>query len=111
MDQTILLIRKPSGEILLEGQYPRSVGQVIIKALLVGRRNFSYPVPAVSADAALREFSKWFLKVQDKIRVGCSLSAVGTRYEAGVYEAVLKILHLDRNVFSAEFFGVLQLNG
>jgi hypothetical protein len=37
------------------------------------------------------------------------MSAVGTSYEEDVYQAVLEMLHLDRNVFSPEFYGELRM--
>jgi len=35
MDQAILAVRSGSEDVLIDGQYPRSVAQVIIKVLLL----------------------------------------------------------------------------
>jgi hypothetical protein len=110
MGQAILLVRNGSTDVLLEGHYPRSVAQVIVKAILMGRRDFSYPAEVASAEAALEEFSKWLPTVLDKIATGCGMSAVGTSYEEDVYQAVLEMLHLDRNVFSPEFYGEVHMH-
>jgi len=37
------------------------------------------------------------------------MSAVGTRYEEGVYQAVLETLHLDPHITSPEFHGELRI--
>ena len=108
MGQATILIRNDS-EVLLEGQFPRSVAQVIIKSLLFGRRRFNYPVEHIAADATLKEFSQWFPKVLDKIAIGCGMSAVGTSYEDLVYNAVLQALHLDAHISEPEFFGHLMI--
>jgi hypothetical protein len=110
MGQAMLTVRNGKGEVLIHGQYARSICQVIIKSILFGRKNFSYPIEPASADATLQEFSKWFPKVLTKIAEGCAMSAVGTSYEVRVYDAVLKALHLDANISQPEFFGHLTIN-
>jgi hypothetical protein len=108
MGQATLVVRSGS-EVLMERQYPRSVAQVIVKALLLGRRNFNYPVESTVAETTLQGFLKWFSKVQDKIAIGCGMSAVGTSYEDQVYFEVLSTLHIDPNILAPEFFGRLAL--
>jgi len=109
MGESTLVVRNGS-DVLFEGQYPRSVAQVIVKALLLGRRKFSFPVDAASADVGLKEFSKWFDRVLEKISTGCGMSAVGTSYEERVHVEVLNVLHLDPNIQEPEFFGHLRLH-
>lgn len=109
MTQAALAIRDDRGNVLAEGQYPRSVAQVIVKALLMGRRKFSHPTETASADRALKGLAEWLPKLLNKIAVGCGMSAVGTSYEEDVYNRVLEILHLDRHVSSPEFYGGLRI--
>jgi hypothetical protein len=109
MGQSTLLIRDSHQSVLFEGEYPRSVAQVIIKALLLGRRNFSFPTDEASAETTLKGFSRWFPKVMEKIQSGCALSAVGSRFEEGVYNAVLEALHLDPSILVPEFYGHIQI--
>jgi hypothetical protein len=109
MGQATLIVRDGS-ETLFEDQLQRSVAQVIIKALLLGRRNFSFPVDESAATTTLKEFSKWFPKVLEKITAGCGMSAVGTSYEERVYHAVLEMLHLDPNILEPEFFGNVTIH-
>jgi hypothetical protein len=111
MNQAIVLVKDGSDHILLEAQYTRSVAQVITKALLMGRRNFAFPVDPGPATAVLKDFSAWLAKLLSKIQTGCGLSAVGTRYEEDVYNAVLKTLHIDRNISAEESYGRFQVQG
>jgi hypothetical protein len=109
MDQAVLIVKSESGETLLEGQYHRSIAQVIVKALLLGRREFSSPDDAHAAELALQQFQSWFSKVTERITDGCAASSVGTSYEQHVYRAVLTELHLDPNITSPEFFGSTRI--
>jgi hypothetical protein len=111
MGEAALVIRDGAGVVLAQGQFPRSVAQVIVKALLMGRRKFSHPTEIADAENALKRFSEWFPKILNKIAVGCGLSAVGTSYEDDVYNAVLDTLGLDQHISSPEFYGVISACG
>lgn len=111
MSQAIVLVRDGADHILLEAQYPRSVAQVIVKAMLLGRRNFAFPIDPGAATAVLKGFSPWLAKLLNKIQTGCGLSAVGTRYEEDVHNAVLQTLDIDRNISTQEFYGHFQVRG
>jgi hypothetical protein len=110
MDQAILVVKSESGEILLHEQYARSIAQIIVKALLIGRREFSSPNDAAAAEIALQQFQDWFAKVSERIAAGCAASAVGTSYEQQVYGAVMNELHLDQNITAPEFFGAVRVH-
>jgi len=110
MDQALLVVKSEAGEILLQGQYPRSIAQTIVKALFIGRRVFSAPNDITAAEAALQQFQNWFSKVSDRIADGCAASAVGTSYEQHVYQAVLAGLHLDPNIMTSEFYGIVRIH-
>ena len=110
MGQAILLVKGSRNEVLIEAQYPRSIAQVILKALLMGRRKFGYPTEVAVAEAALKSFADWFPKVLSKIAAGCGLSAVGTGYEKRVNDAVLDQLHLDPHISAQEFYGHVNVH-
>src|SRR5438270_9771408 len=42
MGNAVLVVREIGGDVLLEGQLPHITAQIIVKALLMGRRKFSY---------------------------------------------------------------------
>jgi hypothetical protein len=110
MDQAVLVVKGESGEVLLQGQYARSIAQTILKALLIGRRVFNSPSDGPAAEEALQQFHSWFSKVTDSIEAGCAASAVGTSYEQHVYQAVLAGLHLDPNIMTSEFYGTVRIH-
>ena len=105
MDQTVVVVRSHTGEILLEKQYPRVVAQVIVKALLTGRRTFTAPSHVDVAQEVLSQFDPWFHKVVGRIEDGCAASAVGTSYEQKVHDAVMAALHLNVFITVPEFYG------
>jgi len=109
MVETSLSIRNGS-HTLFDNQLRRSVAQVIIKAVLLGRRKFSYPIDDSVASVALKDFATWFPKVLEKIATGCGMSAVGTSYEERLNAAVLGVLGLDPNIIQPEFFGHATLH-
>lgn len=108
MGQVALAVRDGAA-VLFESQMQRSVAQVIIRALLLGRRKFSVPMDEVAATATLKAFHKWFPNVLDRISTACATSAVGTSYEDRVYQAALDALHLDPNLLEPEFFGTATI--
>lgn len=110
MDQAVLVVKSESGEVLLQGQYARSIAQTILKALFIGRRVFNSPNDASAAEVALQQFQGWFSKVTDSIAAGCAASAVGTSYEQHVYQAVLAGLHLDPNIMTSAFYGTVRIH-
>lgn len=110
MDQAIVVVKSDSGEILLEKQYPRDVAQVIVKALLTGRRTFTAPSHVEVAKEVLSQFDSWFHKIVDRIEDGCAASAVGTSYEHKVHHAVMAALHLNVFVTAPEFYGKALLS-
>jgi len=109
MDQALLVVRDGQADALMEGQYPRSVAQVIVKALLMGRKKFSYPTQIRDAEVALKGFASWYPKILTKIAAGCGMSAVGTSYEGAVNKAVLEMLHLNEHLSSTDFYGDLRI--
>ena len=110
MDQAVVVVKNDAGEILLEKQYPRVVAQVIVKALLTGRRTFTTPTHVDVAQDVLNQFDPWFHKIVDRIEHGCAASAVGTSYERKVHDAVMTALHLNEFVTAPEFYGKAVLS-
>lgn len=110
MGEAMLVVKDGTGDILAEGQFPRSIAQVIIKALLLGRRKFNHPTEIADAETVLKGFGEWFPKVLSKVAVGCGMSSLGTSYEQDVYRGVMEVLHLDLHVAMPEFYGQLRMS-
>lgn len=106
LHQAVVEVRNAaSNEVLLHAQYPRSVAQVIVRALLLGRRRFTAPDNADAAQEALANFEKWIPTIVDRVEEGARMSAVGTRYEQQVLSACFRILNLDLRAVAPQFYG------
>jgi hypothetical protein len=75
-----------TGKIVINRQYPTEVAEVIVNALLLGRRKFSAPQDRVSALAVLNEMRIWLANLIEKIENACQSSALGTRFEQELQE-------------------------
>lgn len=106
MADALLTVRDTSnGKVLVEKQYPRAVAQVIVKALMLGRRKFSVPLIEEAAGQALENLSEWLPRVMAGIDEGFRMSALGTKYEAQVYREVLAQLAIHDRAPDPEIFG------
>jgi hypothetical protein len=98
-----------AGNILLRQDFPTSVAQVLLRALMCGRREFRIPLAESVAANALRGFDGWFLPIDERIRVACSSTALGTRFEDQLYGLVLQRLRLHPEVVAPEIYGRFEL--
>jgi len=94
-----------SEKVLLHAQYPRPIAQVIVKSLLLGRRQFKVPDSPSTAEEALRNFDAWMPTIMERLQESVRTSAVGTRYEQQVLDACLRSLSLDVRATEPEFYG------
>lgn len=110
LDQAIVDVKNGvSNDVLLNAQYPRPIAQVIVRALLLGRRRFAIPNDAATAGQALSNFDKWLPTILEKVEQGARMSAVGTRYEQQVLSACFRVLKLDVRATAPEFYGQARL--
>lgn len=109
--ETHLSVHDPAREVvLLEGMYPREVAEVIVRALLIGRRSFDVPSDASAAREVLLEFRAWFSNVHDRIEEGFRSSALGTRFESDLRRAIMAILGIDPRVETPTLFGRIEVS-
>jgi hypothetical protein len=109
MGEAVLTVTDGNDKRLVEKQYSRSVAQVIVKALLLGRIKFSVPMEEEAAGQALSAVADWLPKVMGQIDEGFRASTVGTKYEAQVYQEVLRQLAIHPRAADAEVFGELTV--
>jgi hypothetical protein len=110
LDQAIVDVRNGvTGDTLLSAQYSRPMAQVIVRALLLGRRRFVAPSDSASAEDAMQSFDKWLPTILERVEEGAKMSAVGTRYEAQVLSACFRELKLDVRATSPQFYGQARL--
>jgi enamine deaminase RidA (YjgF/YER057c/UK114 family) len=98
-----------SDEVLLSEQYPTPVAQVIVRALLLGRRRFVVPNDAATAEEALANFDKWLPTILERVEDSAKMSSLGTRYEQQVLTACFRALKLDVRATAPQFFGQARL--
>jgi hypothetical protein len=97
-----------SGIVLLDKDYPKAVSEVLIRALLIGRRNVSIPTEATIASKVLDGFFEWFSEIRSRIDEGWRNSALGTRFEDELRRAVYAQLKIHPNVDSQKLEGVMS---
>lgn len=98
----VLVTDCSTGSALLDTTYANEVAEVIIRALLMGRRSFVTPAEASGARAALLAFRPWAEDILLQLEEGCSMSAVGTRFEHTVRVAALRRLELHEGFIAIE---------
>jgi hypothetical protein len=81
-------------KILLEGSYDAAVAEVIVRAVLLGRENFSVPAQQNVAQVVIADFFAWFDKFQSLLNKALDESAVGTGYEESVRNKVYELLKI-----------------
>ena len=96
--------------VLLDKNYPRDVGQVILRSLLMGRKEFSVPAETSTATSALDAYLKWFPSILSRIKEGCRNAALGTRFEEQVLNSTMKMLELHPRLGEKELFGEFNLS-
>ncbi|HEX8817285.1 MAG TPA: hypothetical protein VF753_17455 [Terriglobales bacterium] len=110
LHQAVIEVRNPaSSEVMLHAQYPRAVAQVIVRALLLGRRRFVAPENQESAEEALATFDKWLPTIVEKVEESARMTAMGTKYEQQVLSACFRALNLDIRATAPQFYGEARL--
>lgn len=110
MQDALLVMKNAHGKVLLENQYPQPVAEVILRAVMLGRRSFSVPQSQYCAQAVLKAFDPWMGDIQDRIEEGCRISAIGTKYEAEVRQMVFQNLGVDAKVSAHNATGHFDLH-
>ncbi len=110
LSQATLQITDPTeGRAALNRDFERHVAQVLVCALLLGRRDFSAPLEPSLAQCCLQEFRPWIDSIFEKIENGCRYSSLGTRFEEQVRAAILRKLGLHPGLMNKEYFGRYEL--
>lgn len=93
-----------SGKAVTAQSYSRYRAQVVVRALLMGRRVFDIPGDS-DAGPAINRFLEWFPTIMEKIEEQCRSSALGTRLEEQLRADVLRRLKLHRHAGTKELWG------
>ena len=95
MDLAELRLIGTDGVAMYGEMVPWSVAEVIVRACLIGRREFSVRLDANAADVALRGFREWFGEIERRLSGAVADSALGTGYEEQLRGEVFKLLGVD----------------
>ena len=90
-------ITDKSGDVVLEGTHPKPIAELIVRALLIGRREFSVPTDERFAETLNQSFNNWFAGIELAIEKQIMQSAMGTAFEDDVRAKVLSRLRIDSN--------------
>ena len=73
-----------------EASIPWAVGEVIVRACLLGRREFAVSMDGAVAEGALGKFRKWFGEVDEQLGKAIAESTRGTGYEGQLRREVYR---------------------
>ena len=104
-----LYTEEDQNRILLDKIYSRSVAEIIIRSLLMGRRKFKVPINEDVAKLSLLNFKPWFQTIRERIEDSCQHSAIGTRYEIELHNVTMEKLNLNHDIMRTELFGEFNL--
>lgn len=110
MNVARVIIQDESGRQLIDSQFSKHVAELIVRALLFGRRNFSAPLDESVAIEKLKVFLPWVEGINLEIEREVASSALGTRYEEQLKEAVLSKLGINSQAYASEVWGTHQLS-
>src|SRR5207249_8654018 len=96
---------------LLDKRYPREVADLLVRSLLLGRRQFEAPLEPNAARYALGGFFSWVPSILRRIEEGCRNTTIGTKFEDQVRTRALKLLGISPDVEKKELFGKLLVTG
>jgi hypothetical protein len=77
----------------------RDVGEIIVRALLLGRSKFAYPTEEEVAREVIADSKAWLASIAAKIEDLVSKSSSGSGYEGSVTTQVLEMLGIHRAAF------------
>lgn len=100
-----LCITDSHGSEYLDNTHPAPLGELTMKALMLGRREFPVPIKPEIADSALTRLSGWMDELREEIRKAVLLSALGTKFEEQLEAAVLLELGIMPVVYSDQIWG------
>ena len=95
-------VEDADGHTEYEGSFDHAVGEVLARALMLGRRRLEFPSEETIAVAALRNFFGWIRPILDSLDEACVSSSLGSRYDTDVLDAVHQQLGWSTHVADAD---------
>lgn len=95
-------VEDADGQISYEDSFDQAVGEVLVRALMLGRRKFDFPGEEAVAVAALSNFFGWIRPILDSLEEACASSSLGSRYDSEVVRAAYRQLCWSKHAGEAE---------
>ena len=102
LSTVLVRVEDADGHIAYEDSFAQAVGEVLVRALMLGRRKFDFPNEEAIALAALSKFFGWIRPILDALEEACVNSSLGTRYERAVRRAAYHQLGWSEHVGDTE---------
>ena len=109
-EQGDVTITSEKGDLILHSNLPLEITNVLIHAILMGRRRFPIPNDQDVARFLMNEFWKWFPPLLDNIIQDCTSSSLGTKFEGEIEKAAMKILGWSNLVTQHDPYGHFRLH-
>jgi hypothetical protein len=98
MGQTDVIIEFGDGE-RLSNTWPSDVAEIVVRAILLGRRKFEFPTDSAVAGSILDDAHSWIAEIKQVLDETIDASAAGSHYEGAVRQAALTALGIREEAF------------
>ena len=95
-------VEDADGQIEYEDSFGQAVGEVLVRALMLGRRKFDFPDEEAIAVAALSKFFGWIRPILDALEEACVNTSLGSRYDSALLRTAYRQLGWSEHVRDAE---------
>ena len=109
LDQWAILISSGKGNEILNLNLPRPIAEVLIRAVLIGRRSFMIPTNPQEASTVLTQYWNWLPPLLNAIKEECASSSLGTRFEGEIEKEAMKLLNWSEYAIDKEPYGRIRL--
>ena len=94
-------VEDADGQIVYEDSFGQAIGEMLVRALMLGRRKLDFPDEEAIAAATLRKFFVWIRPILDALEEACMNSTLGSRYDSEVLQTAYRQLGWSEHVADA----------
>lgn len=109
LEECEVQITSPERGVILDVSLPRMLADVLVRALLMGRRSFSIPLDPDAAGQLMQEFWNWLPPLLSDIKAECKSSSLGTRFEGEIEKAAMTMLGWSHRLIEPAPYGHFRL--
>lgn len=109
MTNSELRVETLDGIEVLNKVLDKPIAEILLRALLLGRRRFAIATDPSVAQGVLTGFWEWLPPLMQRIKAECSATSLGSRFEGEVFDQALKVLGWSQRVTEEELFGDFRI--